>query len=388
MSACVLVASRTRVATQSSAPSSVRGSSHVIHAGLWGAPASYPMIDGLDIRRRNSGVSVDSKVVEGRDGYLDGWRGIAIAFVLVGHFVPVPGINLGRLGVELFFALSGSLIGQILFIRQEALDSFAAKRFARIVPSMWLFCAVAVVIEYGRSGAMSFDQLYAVLGLGNYVRSSVRLDHLWSVGLELQGYLALGLVAWVARGFGLRPHWVVAAVIMLSWLLVAMRVLSGADEYFSTYWRFEYRLTAMLAAAAFMSMGVERLRSLPSWWWACGLGVALQIDNVPDALKYTLGSLLIALGCVQLRNAKPPAILQLRALRYLGGISFSVYLWQQLFYAETSVLGYKPGLVAALVLGFAAYRLWDDRIHHAVRNWLLRGAQLGGLSRPRGSPPN
>lgn len=345
------------------------------------------MLDDGDLNSRTQGTSVESSVGEGRDGYLDGWRGIAIACVLVGHFVPAPGINFGRLGVELFFALSGSLIGQILFIRREALGSFAAKRFARIVPSMWLFCAVAVAVEHARSGTASLDQVYAALGLGNYVRSSIRLDHLWSVGLELQGYAALGLVAWATRRLGWRPHLVIAAIVLLSWVLVAIRAWSGADEYFLTYWRFEYRLTAMLAAAALMGLGLERLRSLPSWLWACGLGVALQIDAVPDALKYTLGSLLIALGCVQLRNARPPAILQLRALRYLGGISFSVYLWQQLFYAETGVLGYKPALIASLVTGVVAYRLWDDRLHHVCRGWLLRGTGLGGLSRASANPP-
>ncbi|CAH0287860.1 hypothetical protein SRABI118_03981 [Massilia sp. Bi118] len=35
--------------------------------------------------------------------YLDGWRGLAIVFLLIGHFLPVPGLNFGAIGVSLFF---------------------------------------------------------------------------------------------------------------------------------------------------------------------------------------------------------------------------------------------------------------------------------------------
>ena len=37
--------------------------------------------------------------------YLDGWRGLAIVLLLWGHFFPVPGINLGFIGVNFFFAV-------------------------------------------------------------------------------------------------------------------------------------------------------------------------------------------------------------------------------------------------------------------------------------------
>jgi hypothetical protein len=47
--------------------------------------------------------------------YLDGWRRLAICFLLLGHFFPVPGINFGTAGVNLFFVLSGFLTARILF---------------------------------------------------------------------------------------------------------------------------------------------------------------------------------------------------------------------------------------------------------------------------------
>ena len=50
-----------------------------------------------------------------RVDYLDGWRGIAILLVLMEHFFGVREINVGRMGVDVFFVLSGMLMSNILF---------------------------------------------------------------------------------------------------------------------------------------------------------------------------------------------------------------------------------------------------------------------------------
>jgi len=42
--------------------------------------------------------------------YLDGWRGLAILLVLEGHFLSILPLNTGRLGVDVFFCLSGFLM--------------------------------------------------------------------------------------------------------------------------------------------------------------------------------------------------------------------------------------------------------------------------------------
>ena len=64
--------------------------------------------------------------------YLDGWRGLAIVLVLQSHFGLGGG---GRLGVALFFALSGYLMGGLLFVRKPPLRQFWRRRVARIVPA-------------------------------------------------------------------------------------------------------------------------------------------------------------------------------------------------------------------------------------------------------------
>ena len=53
-----------------------------------------------------------------RIAYLDGWRGLAIGLVLIDHFSPVCGIALGRMGVDVFFVLSGMFMANILFVKR------------------------------------------------------------------------------------------------------------------------------------------------------------------------------------------------------------------------------------------------------------------------------
>src|SRR6185312_12894786 len=85
---------------------------------------------------------------------LEGVRGLAVLLVLAVHLgqfvVPstndwfVPG---GFIGVDIFFVLSGFLIGALLIIELERSGSiklahFYGRRIVRIVPALWLFLVV------------------------------------------------------------------------------------------------------------------------------------------------------------------------------------------------------------------------------------------------------
>src|SRR3984893_13519432 len=94
---------------------------------------------------------------------LDGLRGFAILLVVSIHYFYDPGANLpkslhylqslfalGWTGVDLFFVLSGFLIGGILLeVRTSSnyFKTFYIRRFFRIVPLyyLWLFCLIALV---------------------------------------------------------------------------------------------------------------------------------------------------------------------------------------------------------------------------------------------------
>ena len=74
---------------------------------------------------------------------LDNWRGWAIIFVIAGHFWHVPAIDAGRVGVELFFVLSGRLMADLLFVRRTPIPTFFQRRFTRVLPLSILFVLTA-----------------------------------------------------------------------------------------------------------------------------------------------------------------------------------------------------------------------------------------------------
>jgi peptidoglycan/LPS O-acetylase OafA/YrhL len=74
-----------------------------------------------------------------RIDYLDGWRGVAILLVLIEHFLNVHLINVGRMGVDAFFVLSGMLISNILFVQKVPLATFYKRRASRILPVFFIF---------------------------------------------------------------------------------------------------------------------------------------------------------------------------------------------------------------------------------------------------------
>ncbi|MEY4906618.1 MAG: hypothetical protein RL260_336 [Pseudomonadota bacterium] len=327
---------------------------------------------------------------------LDGWRGLAVLTLLAGHFVPHLGLdapawsaNFGRIGVELFFALSGCLMGTLLFERAVALRTFALRRFGRVVPSMWVFLAIACGVTWLRGGPLTAASVgLSLAGGANFLplldtgAQPVRLGHLWSVCVELQGYLVLGGLAAVSRRWRLDPAALIGAVVALSWAALWLQVARGAAlPYYVTFWRPDTRLTAMLLGTLFMVLqdsGRLRLDRLSAWPLATVAGLLLQVNLVPDVLKYTIGSALIALGCAGLSRAAGPGSRWLGhpVLVAFGTVSYSLYLWQQLFYAEKPLLRWPVALTLAVLTGFAAHHLWDRWLHrwtverlsgHAVR---------------------
>jgi peptidoglycan/LPS O-acetylase OafA/YrhL len=151
---------------------------------------------------------------------LDGLRAIAIAWVLLWHFTPGRDPNqgisaivfklatLGWTGVDLFFVLSGFLITGILLrakLNNQPFAYFIICRILRIVPLytlalLLLFFIIPIVLApYPIPGAI--EQLRYWLFFANYkfniappLGGLFRVDHFWSLAIEMQFYLVWPLV--------------------------------------------------------------------------------------------------------------------------------------------------------------------------------------------------
>jgi peptidoglycan/LPS O-acetylase OafA/YrhL len=309
--------------------------------------------------------------------YLDGWRGVSILAVLAGHFAPLAIYNTGRLGVEMFFVLSGRLMADVLFVERFPLGSFFRRRIARVWPGLFVFVAVMAVVFRGPGplAVKGVDVLSSLTFTGNYVRIYLHnmgvLDHTWSLCVEEWGYLVLGLIALAARRFSFNPAPVIAGLALACVANGLIQSGLGLD-YYAVYWRTDVRMGSILMAAA---VYLARRRSDLAWpVWAApvfgALALVLSVAIVPDTIKYSLGTLCLSLALIGLDQA-PAGLRELLAdplLTRIGLWSFSLYLWQHPFFR---LIGRAPeplllaGAVACALLSFYL-------VEQPARRWLNR----------------
>ncbi|MBW8909097.1 MAG: acyltransferase [Mesorhizobium sp.] len=316
-----------------------------------------------------------------RLGYLDGWRGLSIALVLIGHFFPVPGINLGVLGVEFFFVLSGRLMGEILFIERFPLKKFFKRRFSRIYPALLVFVIAAMI---GLSGtfiafkwkaaltALTFTYNYA----GILINRAGALDHIWSLCVEEHAYIILALISVLVTG---RAN-VVRLLLALSLLAMANGAISywvlGMD-YEHSYWRTDVHIASILLSASICLLKADGrlpalLRSQHVALLAAVAGVLLFLNPVPTPLHYILAVPLLALAVNTLDFAGGylTGLLSSRPMVMLGLWSYSLYLWQQPFYKFVDERGSAaiPMLAAVFACALCSYYI----VEKPARAWLNR----------------
>lgn len=285
--------------------------------------------------------------------YLDGWRGLAIGAVLICHFDPHPWTGwLGEFGVQLFFVLSGYLISNLLFLKKENLKDFAVRRASRILPVFLLF--VLAMLVYAENfqpthydvtarellPTLTFMRSYFPADLNIFARNWP-IGHLWSLNIEEHGYVYLALVALVLKGA--RSKYAAPALLILTTAAIvactfyyARHPPAGASD-----WRLRSEVAALgLISSAALRVTAGRL----SIDWRIALPPLLPILALvtavacyaSDAVKggYLIGPLCLAftVNFLHCTPALMRRVLSSGLLRWLGGCSFSMYLWQQPFY--------------------------------------------------------
>lgn len=274
---------------------------------------------------------------------LDGLRAVAVFLVLWTHTAardPLAALTVGTGGVILFFVLSGFLITGILLQHKDAapvplLRSFYARRFLRIFPIYYLAIAVLVVANYAPAvNALPWHLFYLSNVAGASGMNLGYTTHFWSLSVEEQFYLLwpavilfaprrwLSVVIWSVIAMG--PLWRLIGVVA-GWPLVAQAYpLPGVVDALA--------LGALLAYYADDNKARRWLAGIAAVLGVVLLGAALWAAVVqPDAPLYRIGSTL-ALALVSLALVDGAArgmyrILDWRPLRFVGRISYGVYLY-------------------------------------------------------------
>ncbi|RVU29333.1 acyltransferase family protein [Neptunomonas marina] len=279
-----------------------------------------------------------------RIDYLDGWRGIAILFVLLEHFFDVTGIHVGRMGVDIFFVLSGMLMSNILFVKKVPLRTFYKRRISRIFPVFLLFvtslslCSLIFELSHEHN-----NYLYNLLFLRSYYpehpslwNTGLPIGHFWSLNVEEHSYVVLSVVAvlalWVRRVY-LIVLTLGVSCIVTHFIYVKNPGFAPANFEFRT----EVVASFLLISAGYFLVKNRFERFLPAWSPLVSfvLAIACYSPYSPHwSFEWSVAPFLLAFTVNHL-NLLPnfvKSVLSIPALRLLGIWSFSIYLWQQPFY--------------------------------------------------------
>jgi len=317
-----------------------------------------------------------------RLAYLDGWRGIAILAVLIGHFWTdsvYPGLS--TLGVDLFFVLSGRLMADILFVQQSPLKTFFVRRFSRVYPALLVFVIVTTVAfafsPYRHGIAAALSALTFTINYGMIYGHPVGLlDHLWSLCVEEHGYVVLALVALTVR----RNYR--AAIFTLSVLGVTALVNGIVQDAVTGHWftqiswRTDVQVAPLFIAGA-LYLIARNVRVLRQPWIspACFvLGITAKLIGSSVAVRFGFGTLMLALSIATVDHAVLGAkrTLERAPLCQIGLWSFSLYLWQQPFYklAHDEVMPSPLLFTAAISAGLLSFYLVEGPARRFInKHW-------------------
>lgn len=257
----------------------------------------------------------------------------------------------GIAGVSVFFVLSGFLITTLLLRerrRHGRLDllAFYARRFLRIMPGYLVFLFTLFLLA--RVGLLPLSRealLCAAAYLTNFVHRIHyygELGHTWSLAVEEHYYLVWPLLLTRLRGRVLVGFlFAMIAISTAGYLGFAFRSPLRRD-YFTEYWT----IPAALGIFVGSLLASVREGEVPRPAFFDRLGARALIPGLllyaaplwlPPALlpavllPMDLGVALILWGLLSRPDAPWVRLLEQRPLRYLGTISYSLYVWQGLF---------------------------------------------------------
>ncbi|MFZ2159398.1 MAG: acyltransferase family protein [Bradyrhizobium sp.] len=296
---------------------------------------------------------------------IDGLRAFAVLSVIFFHAhlsaFGVEPFKGGYVGVDIFFVISGYLIGGIIFGELGrgtfSLAHFYERRARRILPALLLVIAASVIagllvmtpapfLEFARS---IFAVIFFVANIFFYKREDyfaepgalTPLLHTWSLSVEEQFYLLFPLLMMLVWRFArptLTPLLVAATLASL-----ALAIHTDRSDPSAAFYLFHNRAWEILAGSLLAKL--ERRRG-PAWaamagaWPAVGMGCLAASICLLGAQETSIGwntglavagtALIIRFGH---RSDPVSRLLARRPLVGLGLISYSLYLWHQPVFA-------------------------------------------------------
>lgn len=345
---------------------------------------------------------------------LDGIRAISFFLVFFSH-AGLGGIVPGGFGVSVFFLLSGFLITTLLrteFARYRhiSLRNFYLRRVLRILPPLYVALALAMVLcSSGKTapGIPFAGTLAQALQVSNYYE--IYASHaatmpgsgvLWSLAVEEHFYLVFSLLyVWMCSRFSVYRQ----ALILLTLCAAALAWRCILHFHFHasfirTYYATDTRFDSILFGCVFAIVANPVLHDpLHSWFlrrmkWLLSLSVVVLLgtflvryESFRETLRYTLQALALIplfIAAIHYRKSWPVLFLNLPLVRFLGVLSYTLYLCHSMIMESVMRVwmtnSFVTGTVSlACALGFATLvHYWIERPCTKIRRRLSKALNL------------
>ncbi|MGY1619406.1 acyltransferase family protein [Geodermatophilus sp. SYSU D00691] len=303
---------------------------------------------------------------KGRRLDLDVVRGLAILLALGWHFsgpsgswlvdvLQFPGRMFGWAGVDLFFVLSGFLMGRLVLAEHARTGSFDGRRFTvRRVLKLWPVLYVFLVVHalFGSEPLGSYLWQNA-LHVQNYAGTS--LAHLWSLAVEEHFYLALALLfPLLVRRRGGKLELFAGVLVGVLVAALVLRITGGLAGVSETrlQWRTHFRVDSLAAGVLLAVVSVrwpERFAALQQRRRALLAVLAVGVVFLCTVGKQGLVGSTIGFTVAYVTAAAVLLLLYRAAwvsrarwvsapVAALGRYSYGIYIWH--IFAAHTVLGW------------------------------------------------
>jgi peptidoglycan/LPS O-acetylase OafA/YrhL len=331
---------------------------------------------------------------------LDGWRAVAILSVILYHsMLHTSGVvstawawRYGYHGVDIFFAISGLLITTKLLQEETAtarisLRSFYMRRIFRILPAALAYLLVIAGLSMLRYihvsvaewfASLFFYRNYSSLFLGQDGWYPWFTTHFWSLSLEEHFYLILPALLVFTRGK--------TRIATLAAICVAVAghryVTLLHREWFAVWFHTDVRLDALMFPALLAVLSQSKayagfFNTLVTRWQFVILPALAFFVWWREASALQATAIAVLMPCMVLGTVLKPAslltrLLEWTPLRWIGRISYSLYLWQQLFFTQRFYLWRPLGRLEAWPLNLCLTFLAATLSYYALERPLIR----------------
>lgn len=362
------------------------------------APSMVVQVGGV-----GASTVIDPPLRSQRIAALDGWRAISIALVIAGHLISYRAGYSGHVvmlsgyfatfGVKVFFVISGFLITRLALTEQANTGAFSAggfylRRVFRILPAFFAYLlGVAVLAAFGAIDQGPVWRAAAFLCNLPGAQCGWYAGHTWSLAYEEQFYLLFPLIfLWASSAR--RTLFITIHVLLVCTPLVSFFVPGDWQALREFILHFSSLSAGVLAACFYPALRAVGDRGYTA---AALLVVALSVllvganaANLPYAVRVAVEAVFLppAIAWLILKttwsNGVVTRALENRWVRYIGAISFSLYLWQEMFTGSPALrvasLWFNPLIL--LPVAAASY--------HFIELPMIRlGKRLSGLNHKR-----